>query len=193
MHQGNRMLKGASIVLLCVGLIATAPTTQVAFAQQPNAAPRPPISIKGWRHDNSPLGLHTFSCAQPVCPSPSKLVYQLLPPNLQMTFEQYRRHAEPLNAEMSKRNTHGVRYELLGVVDGSKTAGDLTLRLFKTRRRVIERDGAERIMIDGYVLGSRYMVSITSTADDEKTADANFMQFAAPLWLLADDKLERQR
>jgi hypothetical protein len=184
-------LSGTCIALL-LALIGGVAAGRSAEAQQQNAAAPAPVSVKGWRYENSQLGMHTFSCDPPACPSASKVVYQLLPPNREMTFEQYRRSAEPITQEMQKRDREGTRFQLLGVEDGSKTAGELSLRLFKTRRLVVARNGDKKSMVNGYVFGSRHMVSMTSTAADEKTADANFMQYSAPLWLLANDKLERQ-
>jgi hypothetical protein len=119
------------------------------------------------------------------------LVYQLLPPNPRLTFEQYRLGAGGVTEAMKRNYPPGSRLELVGVDNGSKQVGDLSLRLFKTRRLLTMASGERRFFIDGRVSGSHHTAAITSTAGDEKTADANLMQFAAPLWLLANDKRER--
>lgn len=165
----------------------------MAAAQTADQGQRPPISVKGWRHDKSPAGLHTFVCAPPACSANSTVVYQILPPSLKLTFEQYRRSAEPLTRELEAREKKGTRIELTGVTDASKTSGSASLRMFKTRQLASMPDGARKFIVSGYIFGSRHTVSITSSAPEEAVADKNFTQFAGGLWLFAEDKLEKPK
>jgi hypothetical protein len=110
-----------------------------------------------------------------------------------MTFEQYRRGAEITTSQLQNTNTHGVQIKLLGVEDASKDVGSHSLRMFKMRRLVTASDGAKKFMISGYVFGSRLTASITSSAATEDDANNNFTQYAGPLWLIANDKIEKDK
>lgn len=52
-------------------------------------------------------------------------------------------------------------------------------------------DGKKLSFVSGDVAGTHYTAKVTSSAITEKEADANFMQFAAPLYLFANDKIEK--
>jgi hypothetical protein len=158
----------------------------------PDVGPAPPVAIKGWIYQKGPPGMHTFNCSPPTCPSVSTVVYRVLPPVQRMTFEEYQRIAKPITEDMQKAAAPGTRIELLGTDDASKLDADTPLRLFKTRRLVVGADGSRKYMIMGYLFGSRFTASITGSAATEKVADTNFMQFAAPLYLLVNDKLEKR-
>jgi hypothetical protein len=180
-----------AVLLGLVGPIAPAPA-QTAPGATPEAFAAPPIGMKGWTYQKGPPGMHTFNCNPPTCSSASTIVYRLLPPVRPMTFDQYRSTAAPATKDMEKIAPPGTRIELLGTDDDSKPNGDTPLRLFKTRRAAIAADGSRKYMISGYMFGPRYTASIMSSAGNEKSAETNFMQFAAPLYLLVNDKLEKR-
>lgn len=151
----------------------------------------PPVSMKGWRHAGTDAaGGYIFTCSPPACASPSTVTYSLQPPR-QFTFEEHRKGAEATTAQLQKMAPQGTRIQLLGVDNASKQTGNLSLRMYKIRRLITGPDGAKRFMVSGFVLGSHRIANIVSSASDEKTAEQNFVQYAAPLWLIANDKLER--
>jgi hypothetical protein len=162
-----------------------------AAAQQPSQAspPEPPIAMKGWRFERTPaFDLFTFYCEPPACAAAATFVYRISPPNT-LTFDQYRGSAAPI-AKQIEQAQPGTRVVLQGVDDLSRQVEDVAVRVFRMRLLVTASDGTEKHMQMGRVFGSRYSIGITSSSADQKVAEANFMQFAGPLWLVADDRLE---
>ena len=99
----------------------------------------PPITMIGWQYEKGPNGLHAFLCRPPVCRSFSTVSYQLLSPELQMTFEYYRQRAEPRTRDMENSSFHGMNYKLLGVEDASKKVGGICVACSKRIASLLPR------------------------------------------------------
>jgi hypothetical protein len=178
----------AAVTLVIAAALAGVWVTGAAAQSLPPQPSRPLFSVKGWQHGTSPSGLQTAQCKPPVCASESMTMYSFGPPDPGLTFEKYRQSAESHLGNL-QRNTanRGMQYKLLGVSDASKA----DLRMFKTRYLVTASDGKQMVFIAGDIVGTRHLVALTSSAATEKEADTNFTQFAAPLYLFANDKLEK--
>ncbi|WP_439366692.1 hypothetical protein ACNJYD_14100 [Bradyrhizobium sp. DASA03005] len=173
-----------SLVLLAALLLAGGSAFAQSRAPQ-STAPRPPVSVKGWRYELRPNDVHMFLCEQPACGAQSRVSYRLYapgsyPPGNTMTLEQFREEQMQI-VKMLEQRTPGQKISILGV-DGD--SGTKVPRLFKARRLMVKPDGTKEYQVSGYLFGDRGAASLISSAATEKASSDNYAQFAIGVMLV---------
>jgi hypothetical protein len=186
MRSAGRALVGSrsafirSLLLLSV----LVPAGDSAFAQSSpapqSAAPRPSVSVKGWRYEQRPSDVHMFLCEKPDCGAQSRVSYRLYAPGNSMTLEQFREEQTQI-VKILEQRTPGQKISILAINGDSGTS---VPRMFKARRLMVKPDGTKEYQVSGWLFGARGAASVISSAANEKSSNDNYAQFAVGVMLV---------
>jgi hypothetical protein len=157
-----------------------------AFAQSApvpapqSTAPRPPVSVSGWRYELRPNDVHMFLCDKPDCGAQTRVSYRLYAPGNAMTLEQFREEQTQIIKVLEQR-TPGQKISILAI-DGD--SGTSVPRMFKARRLMVKPDGTREYQVSGWMIGARGAASLISSAATEKASSDNYAKFALAVMLL---------
>ncbi|MFK4506256.1 hypothetical protein LPJ38_30800 [Bradyrhizobium daqingense] len=167
------------LLLAALVLVAGSAFAQSTPAPQ-SAAPRPPVSVKGWRYELRPNDVHMFLCDRPGCGAQTRVSYRLYAPGNSMTLEQFREEQTQI-AKVLEQRTPGQKISILAI-DGD--SGTSVPCMFKAAAAYGEAGRHEGISGQRLVFGRTGAASVISSAATEKASSDNFAQFAVAVMLL---------
>lgn len=145
-----------------------------------STAPRPPVSVNGWRYELRAPDVHMFYCEKSDCGAKSRVSYRLYAPGNSMSLEQFREEQEQIVKVLEQR-TPGQRISILAI-DGDR--GTSVPRMFKARRLMVKPDGTNEYQVSGWLFGARGTASVISSSASEKSSNDNYTQFAAGVMIV---------